>query len=127
MRSRQLARSSGKTSVVRVSHPEADALIARGSARDGPLRRVSGCATALTKHPPSCTDYLPMNSPRTVRNATITAAPLAVLCLLAAMPSMAAPASLSGFWRLVKREAPVPAELTTAGAAAKATLKATGD
>lgn len=68
-----------------------------------------------------------MNAPRAVRNATITAAPLAVLCLQVATPSVAAPSPLSGFWSLVKREAPVPAELTAAGAAAKATLKATGD
>jgi len=43
------------------------------------------------------------------------------------MPAKAAQSPLSGFWKLVKREAAAPAELTAAAVAAKAKLKARDD
>jgi hypothetical protein len=60
-------------------------------------------------------------------NARMFAATLAGLLLLAGLPVRAAQSPLSGFWKLVKREAAAPAELVPAAAAAKAKLKARDD
>jgi hypothetical protein len=68
-----------------------------------------------------------MNGHSTTPNAKIFAATLAGLFLLAVLPARAALSPLSGFWKLVKREAAAPAELIPAAAAAKTKLKARDD
>jgi hypothetical protein len=68
-----------------------------------------------------------MNGHSTTSNAKIFAATLAGLFLLAALPARAGLSPLSGFWKLVKREAAAPAELIPAAAAAKTKLKAQDD
>lgn len=68
-----------------------------------------------------------MNGHSNVPDAKIFAATLVGLLLLAGVPARAAQSPMSGFWKLVKREVPAPAELTPAGAAAKAKLKARDD
>jgi hypothetical protein len=60
-------------------------------------------------------------------DAKIFAAALVGLFLLGGMSARAAESPFSGFWKLVRREVPAPAELTPAGAAAKAKLKARDD
>ena len=68
-----------------------------------------------------------MNGHSITPNAKIFAAILAGVFLLAGLPVRAASSPLSGFWKLVKREAASPAELIPAAAAAKAKLKARDD
>jgi hypothetical protein len=68
-----------------------------------------------------------MNGHSTTPNAKIFAATLAGLFLLAVLPARAALSPLSGFWKLVKREAAAPAELIPAAAAAKTKLRARDD
>ena len=63
----------------------------------------------------------------TSSSAKVLAAALAGLFLLAGVPAKADPSALSGFWKLMKREAAAPADLTPAGAAARAKLKARDD
>jgi hypothetical protein len=68
-----------------------------------------------------------MNGHNNAPEAKFFAATLVGLLLLAGAPARAAQSAMSGFWKLVKREVPAPAELTPAGAAAKAKLKARDD
>ncbi len=54
-------------------------------------------------------------------------ASVAGLSLLAGLPAQAALSPFAGFWQLVRREAPAPAELTAAGAAARNKVQARDD